>query len=67
MLLVWGLQKGWSVLPKSVTKERIESNWELDGWELTEEEIAKIDGITERFKVCRDAWLPVKVFFGDDE
>lgn len=55
------------MLPKSVTKERIESNWELDGWELTEEEIAKIDGITERFKVCRDAWLPVKVFFGDDE
>jgi glycerol 2-dehydrogenase (NADP+) len=67
ILLAWGLQKGWSVLPKSVTKSRIESNWELDGWDLTDEEVKKIDGIQLRFKVCGDAWLPVKVFFGDDE
>lgn len=67
VLLAWGLQKGWSVLPKSVTKERIDTNFDLDGWELTEEEIGKIDGIQERFKVCGDAWLPMKVFFGDDE
>lgn len=67
VLLAWGLQKGWSVIPKSVNKERIEKNWELDGWELTPEEIKKLDGLPDRFKVCGDAWLPVKVFFGDDE
>jgi len=66
-LLAWGLQKGWSVIPKSVTKERIEKNFELDGWELTDEEVKKLDGLKDRFKVCGDAWLPVKVFFGDDE
>lgn len=67
VLLAWGIQKGWSVVPKSVTKSRIDSNFELDGWELTEDEIKKIDSIKERFKVCGDDWLPVKVFFGDDE
>ena len=67
VLLLWGLQKGWSVIPKSVTPKRIDGNFELDGWELTDEEIKAIDGIQERFKVCGDAWLPVKVFFGDDE
>ena len=67
VLLAWGVQKGWSVLPKSVTQARIEGNWDLDGWELTEEEIAKLDGIADRFKVCGDSWLPIKVFFGDDE
>ena len=67
MLLSWGLQKGWSVLPKSVNKERIDANWDLDGWELSETEINKIDAIKERFKVCGDSWLPVQVFFGDDE
>ncbi|KAK3687575.1 NADP-dependent oxidoreductase domain-containing protein [Podospora appendiculata] len=67
VLLVWGLQKGWSVLPKSVTKSRIEANWNLDGWSLTEEELAKIDAIPDRFKVCGDDWIPIKVFFGDDE
>jgi glycerol 2-dehydrogenase (NADP+) len=69
VLLMWGLQKGWSVIPKSATQARIEANFELDGWELTEEEIKTIDSLPERFKVCGDAWLPegVKVFFGDDE
>ncbi|GAB1319377.1 Aldo-keto oxidoreductase, NADPH-dependent (Fragment) [Madurella fahalii] len=67
VLLMWGLQKGWSVLPKSVTESRIKANFDLDGWSLSDEDIAKIDAIPDRFKVCGDAWLPVKVFFGDDE
>ncbi|KAK0637014.1 NADP-dependent oxidoreductase domain-containing protein [Bombardia bombarda] len=67
VLLVWGVQKGWSVLPKSVTESRIKANWDLDGWGLTEEEVAKIDAIPDRFKVCTDDWLPINVFFGDDE
>lgn len=67
VLLMWGLQKGWSVLPKSVTESRIKANFDLDGWSLSDEEVAKIDAIPDRFKVCGDAWLPVKVFFGDDE
>jgi glycerol 2-dehydrogenase (NADP+) len=67
ILLAWGIQKGWSVIPKSVTPARIESNFQLDGWELTPEEVKKLDSLPDRFKVCGDAWLPVKVFFGDDE
>lgn len=59
VLLAWGLQKGWSVIPKSVTKERIEANFELDGWELTPEEVTKLDNLPERFKVCGDAWLQI--------
>lgn len=66
---MWGLQKGWSVIPKSVTASRIEANFELDSWDLTEEEMKVINSLPERFKVCDDAWLPdgVKVFFEDDE
>jgi glycerol 2-dehydrogenase (NADP+) len=66
-LLQWGIQNGWDVIPKSVTKERIEANFALDGWSLTDEEITKLSNLKDRFKVCGDAWLPVKVFFGDDE
>lgn len=64
---MWGLTKGWSVIPKSVTPARIEANFDLDGWDLTADEVAQIDSIPERFKVCDDKWLPVQVFFGDDE
>ncbi|KAL9106755.1 MAG: hypothetical protein Q9227_008254 [Pyrenula ochraceoflavens] len=67
VLLLWGIQKGWSVIPKSVTKARIDKNFELDGHELTIDEMKQLDSMPERFKVCGDGWLPVKVFFGDDE
>jgi len=69
VLLVWGIQKGWSVIPKTVNAKRIEANFDINGWELTPEEIKTIDSLPGRFKVCGDAWLPegVKVFFGDDE
>ncbi|KAJ6783758.1 hypothetical protein PWT90_03398 [Aphanocladium album] len=67
VLLVWGIQKGWSVIPKSVTPARIEGNFDIDGWSLTDDEVKTIDAMTERFKVCGDGWLPIKVFFGDDE
>ncbi|KAJ5951166.1 uncharacterized protein N7479_009579 [Penicillium vulpinum] len=67
VLLVWGIQKGWSVIPKSVNKSRIEGNLDINGWELTADEINELDNLKDRFKVCGDAWLPIKVFFGDDE
>ncbi|KAL4969069.1 NADP-dependent oxidoreductase domain-containing protein [Aspergillus stella-maris] len=67
VLLVWGVQKGWSVIPKSVSKSRIDGNFEIDGWDLTDDEVNQLDNLKDRFKVCGDDWLPVKVFFGDDE
>jgi glycerol 2-dehydrogenase (NADP+) len=67
--LMWGLQRGTSVIPKSVTASRIEANWQLDGWELSQEEFEQLSALKGRFKVCTDDWLPdsVTVFFGDDE
>ncbi|OQE27312.1 hypothetical protein PENSTE_c004G04341 [Penicillium steckii] len=67
VLLVWGIQKGWSVIPKSVNKARIDGNFEIDGLTLSDDEVAQLDNLKDRFKVCGDAWLPIKVFFGDDE
>lgn len=67
VLLAWGVQRGTSVLPKSVTRERIEANLVPEGWQLSEDEMKDISGIQKRFKVTDDSWLPHKVFFGDDE
>jgi len=67
VLLLWGLQRGTSVIPKSVTPSRIESNFQIDGTSLTDDEMKQLNELPDRFKVCGDAWLPVKVFFGDDE
>jgi glycerol 2-dehydrogenase (NADP+) len=63
---MWGLQRGTSVIPKSVTASRIASNFDLDGWELTDEEINMLSSLNSRFKACSDSWLPVRVFFDDE-
>lgn len=55
------------MIPKSVSQARIEKNFELDGWDLSSGEMKQLDGLTDRFKVCGDGWLPIKVFHGDDE
>ncbi|RDW87246.1 hypothetical protein BP5796_02940 [Coleophoma crateriformis] len=43
VLLRWSLQKGFVPLPKTVTKERIAENAQLYDFELTEEEMKKLD------------------------
>lgn len=58
VLLVWGLQHGFSVIPKSVTASRIQANFEIDGLELDKEDMEKLDNLPDRFKVCGDTWLP---------
>ncbi|KAB8238810.1 NADP-dependent oxidoreductase domain-containing protein [Aspergillus alliaceus] len=50
VLLVWGIQKGWSVIPKSVSKSRIGANFEIDGWDLSAEEVNQLDNLKDRFK-----------------
>lgn len=64
---MWSLQRGTSIIPKSVTLGRIEANFQLDGWQLNEDEMQALDGVKTRFKVVQDSWMPIKVFFGDDE
>ena len=67
VLLKWGTQRGTSVLPKSVTRERIEANFDLAGWQLTDQDMDKLSSLLTRFKVAGDDWLPIRVFFGDDQ
>jgi glycerol 2-dehydrogenase (NADP+) len=59
--------RGTDVIPKSVTASRIKANFAIDGWKLEDDEFQEISNMKERFKVCGDDWLPIKVFFGDDE
>lgn len=64
---MWGLQRDTSVLPRSVHPDRIRNNFELDCWSLAEAEMDVLNGIKERIKVCGDGFLPIRIFFDDDE
>jgi diketogulonate reductase-like aldo/keto reductase len=43
ILLRWGLQKGFVILPKSVTHSRIEENKEIYGFELSKEDMESLN------------------------
>lgn len=45
VMLRWHLQEGRSVIPKSVTPARIAENFDVFGFELTQEELARIDAL----------------------
>lgn len=62
MLLAWGIKKGWSVIPKSVSKGRISENLKGD-FELSEEDFKVVEGIKERKRLIDGQdFLPIKIF-----
>ncbi|MFC0532705.1 aldo/keto reductase [Phytohabitans kaempferiae] len=46
VILRWHIQHGIVVIPKSATPERIRENFDVSGFSLTEEEMARIDAIS---------------------
>ena len=56
ILLRWGLQKNFVILPKSVTHSRIEENTELYDFELSQEDMDSLK--TGKYEPC--AWDPTK-------
>mmetsp|Transcript_56104 Transcript_56104/g.173883 ORF Transcript_56104/g.173883 Transcript_56104/m.173883 type:complete len:306 (+) Transcript_56104:2-919(+) len=61
VLLRWALQKGYPVLPKSATPERIRQNLDLFGFELGQEDMAAMDGLDRGLAVAWEPLDPVSV------
>jgi diketogulonate reductase-like aldo/keto reductase len=47
VLLRWGVQRGIPEIPKSTKRERIEENMQLFDFELSDEDMATLDGLDE--------------------
>ena len=50
VLIRWGIQHGSSVLPKSVTPERIEQNLHVFDWELSAEDFKKLTSFPDQVR-----------------
>jgi diketogulonate reductase-like aldo/keto reductase len=59
VLLRWGLQKGVVILPKSKTPARIATNFQLDHFSLTDQEMTLLDSFNQDLHTC---WNPNKVY-----
>ncbi|MBQ1084673.1 aldo/keto reductase [Nocardiopsis sp. B62] len=54
VLLRWHVQLGNVVIPKSVTPERIRANFEIFDFELSDEDMARIDGLDQEHRFGPD-------------
>lgn len=54
VLIKWCLQQGLVVLPKSATKNRIIENSSIFDFEISEEDMGKLDGFNENLRTCWD-------------
>jgi alcohol dehydrogenase (NADP+) len=50
VLIRWAIQRGTSVVPKSVTPSRIEANFDVLSWELTDEQMAQLSAINPQVR-----------------
>ena len=50
MVLRWGLQRGYAVIPKSENLERMEANLAVEGFSLKEEDMAAVDSLERGFR-----------------
>lgn len=47
LMIRWSLQHGFVPLPKSVTRERIVANGDVEGFEIEAGDMEKMDGLDE--------------------
>lgn len=57
ILIKYQIQRGNIVIPKSVTKSRIESNLDVFDFELSADDIANIDSFDCNGRICHLSWI----------
>jgi len=53
VLLRWGVQRGYPVLPKSVNPSRIQENLDILSWSLSEEQMARLSSLEPQGRLLR--------------
>lgn len=62
VLLRWGLQKGYAILPKSTKKARIQQNFDVLSFEIDDEDMVAIETMDRGDGVAWSVGDPVKIF-----
>lgn len=56
IVLRWGIQRGTSVIPKSLTPSRIRSNFNVFQWQLSQEDMEVLDTLDRAYRFVEVPW-----------
>jgi diketogulonate reductase-like aldo/keto reductase len=62
VLIRWGIQSKTVVIPKSITPARIEENFKVLDWELTNDEMKALDDLNTDYRYFDQDWHGVPTF-----
>jgi len=62
VLIRWGIQGKTVVIPKSIKPERIEENFKVLDWELTNDEMKSLDDLNRDYRYFDQDWHGVPTF-----
>lgn len=54
VMLRWNIQQQVAVIPRSKNQDRIAQNLKVFGWSLSEQEMSKLSGLSEGYRVTED-------------
>lgn len=58
IMLRWGVQKGFVVLPKSIDPDRVQQNIDIFNYELTEDDMMLLTQLNSGMRTC---WDPTRI------
>jgi len=57
VILRWGVQRGTSVIPKSLTEKRMDQNLDITSWSLTEAQMDQVNGLDRGLRFVRPPYF----------
>jgi len=63
VLIRWAIEHGATVIPKSVKESRIQENFDVFDFSLTEEDMAALDGLDRSYRYADFGFFAIPIFY----
>ncbi|XP_023933268.1 aldose reductase-like [Lingula anatina] len=63
VVLRWGIQRGYAVIPKTVSEERMKENLQIFDFELSDEDMKTVSSYNHNYRACHLTWVKDHIYY----